>query len=118
MSSNASSSISFQSGTLTVFVVSSLIFIRSSFCVVSEDVDQIFSLISKELKKTPGRTLPELVASIENAVGHTCFLFPGAHVYVVFQVSGIHVEHLDQVVDFWASISARCIAYAFVETLR
>jgi hypothetical protein len=40
----------------------------------AEDIDQLFSLISKELKKTPARTLPELISSIKNAVRYL-FMF-------------------------------------------
>ena len=43
--------------------------VSMDLCRRHEDVDQRFSLISKELMRTPCRTIPELIASIRRAVG-------------------------------------------------
>ena len=53
----------------------------------------MFSLIARALNKVSARSLPELVASIKSSY------------------SGVHVEHVETVVDFWRFIEPRSIEH-------
>ena len=63
-----------------------------------EDIDQVFSVLSRELNRVSARTIPELVKSFERAY------------------SGITVRTLDAVVNVWHTIGPRCIYYELTKS--